>query len=132
MPDGAVGVFLGVLAIAAALAAVVGYFLVKVRDARDDVLRKTNDDLLQRVDVLERDKATLEARVAAQQTQINALQDLASGTSAIKALEAHLLAFFEKHESEAHERYRMLIESQDHVAEAIGKFTVAVKEARGG
>jgi outer membrane murein-binding lipoprotein Lpp len=128
--DGALSILLSVLALTVAAAFVVAYFLANVRKAKDDVLRANNSDLEHRVALLEQDKTALEVQVKAQQKQIDVLRDLASGTTAIKEMDARLLGFFERHEQMADERYRMLIETQDRVAEAIGKFTEAV--ARSG
>lgn len=124
--DSALSILLSVLALTVAAAFVVAYFVANVRKAKDDVLRANNSDLEDRVALLEQDKTALTVRVEAQQKQIDVLRDLASGTTAIKEMDARLMGFFERHEQMADDRYRMLIESQDGVAEAIGKFTSAV------
>lgn len=106
------------------------YFLANVKKGEDEILRSSNadlraanTDLLQQVRVLEtdRDKVMRENDV---------LRDLVSGSTAIQKMHTDLLALFKEHESNAEQRFRLFIESQDRVAEAIGHFMEAVREAR--
>lgn len=92
------------------------------------MLRRNNEDLLQRIKLRNEDIAALEVKNTALENQVAVLHDLAKGTSAAEKLRVDLLAFFEKHEDMAHERYMLLIESQDKVAKAIGHFTAAVED----
>ena len=130
MPDGALGAFLTILGILAAVSVAVSYVLGLVQRERRSTLRANNEDLLQRVDVLEKENASLKGIVAAQQAQINALQETVRGAPEVLQLRKEILDLFQRHEAEAHERAQHLIESQDRVAEAIGQFTRAVRDAQ--
>jgi cell division protein FtsB len=124
--EGALGTLLTVLGITVAAAFVVAYFTVNLRRMRDDTLRKINEDLENRLELLERENAALKATVDDLRNQVSALHKVVTGSDAIAALRSEL----ERHEVNADQRYHMLIESQDRVAQAIGVFTQAVRDVR--
>lgn len=129
MFEGALGTLLAVLGVTAAVAFVIAYLAASVRQVKNNTLRATNADLLQRVEVLETAKAALELQVANQQAQIDALRDLATGTPLLSEMRKDFMDFLERHEAHAAERYQFLIEGQDKVAEAIGHFAKEVSRA---
>lgn len=130
MFDNAVSTFVTILGITVAAAFVVAYFTVQVKRFRDETLRKTNEDLKERVDVLEDENRLLKSTVEDLRNQVVALHQVVTAAAAIAELRNDLLSVFERHESNAASRHQFIIEGQDAVAQAIGHFSEVVKDAR--